>query len=90
MFAMIVDPESDPADWRTSAKEHCGGREFCQVMAWTDPSMAATAMPMTDLEVETKVFQYSINRISGLDRAVWECAALAKAGIDSCPKSVGE
>lgn len=90
IFAMIVDPKSEPASWRAAAKAQCGARDFCQVMGWTDRSAAATAIPMTDLEVETQVFQYNLNRNSGRDRTEWNCDALAQAGIKSCPASVGE
>lgn len=90
IYVMIVDPKSNPASWRAAAKAHCGTKDFCQVMGWTDASMAAATLPMTDTEVDTKVFQFNINRTTGLDRAIWECEAMKKVGFDRCPEQVGE
>ena len=90
IYVMIVDPKSNPASWRAAAKAHCDTKDFCQVMGWTDASMAAATLPMTDTEVSTKVFHFNINRTTGLDRAIWECEAMKKAGFDHCPEQVGE
>lgn len=84
MFGMIVEPNSDPDGWRAEAKAQCIGQSVCKVFVWTDAAEAATALPMTDREVEKQAFSYGINRNTGYDQALWDCDRFPRSNKSEC------
>ncbi len=70
-FAVVFSASDDRAGVEAAAREKCQGRQWCKVLGWIDPAYAATAMPMTDREVQAQAFSLTINRSSGMDEAVW-------------------
>ena len=83
-FVMILPDEADPGRWKLVAKDKCGAVDFCQIFAWTDAVEAPQTFPMTDREVETMAFSYSVNRNSGHEQALWDCDRFARDRADEC------
>jgi len=80
---------SFPRDVATSkiesaAKSQCGNANICQVLGWNDQSKVAQALPMTDPEVISQVFNFTLNRNTGLEEAKWECGAYPSIPKDRC------
>ena len=84
IFAMTFNPKADPDKLPEIARRHCGSRDFCNVLGWTDPAFAAKGFPMTERETKSVKFQYTVNRHSGLEQELWDCTKWAKQGKDSC------
>lgn len=70
-FAATFPANTSHAAVEASVRKKCAERQFCKVMGWHDASLAATAMPMTDRELEGEKLDYSLNRHSGLDEFTW-------------------
>jgi hypothetical protein len=83
-YVMVVAKGSDPASWPALAKAKCGEAQQCTVLAWDDPAKAATALPLTDPEAAAQVFNYSLNRLTGLERPLWNCRAYPRANRAEC------
>lgn len=83
-FVMVAPPELDAEQWRIEAKNHCGDREFCTVVGWASETEAASGFPMTDRELEAQVFSYSVNRVTGHDKALWDCSVFPRSTSDEC------
>lgn len=83
-YAMIVSKDVDPAILPRLAKEQCGVDTHCSVFAWADSSKAATGFPLTDAEVASQVFSYTLNRASGLERSLWNCAVYPRPDAGEC------
>ncbi len=64
-WAMII-PANIPSDeWRAAARKKCGSADFCGVYGWDNQTDAAQSFPMTDSEVASQIFSYSVNRTTG-------------------------
>lgn len=83
-FAMIIPPALDPATLFELAKDHCGSERICSVYGWTESGNVARAMPMTDAEFAALRFQYSVNRNSGFEKALWDCEMWPRENKDEC------
>lgn len=70
--------------WLQAAEEHCGGKQFCKVMGWTNKANAPTAMPMLNREAQAQVFDYTLNRGTGLERDLYRCDVFKTVGKDKC------
>jgi hypothetical protein len=74
-YAAHVPIGASPELMTAWSRDLCEGESFCQVLGWKDASLMASAMPMTDREVNGLSFSYSLNRTTGNDKAVWDCTA---------------
>jgi hypothetical protein len=84
VFAVIVPARTSADELVLSARKQCGQREFCQVHGWMSEADAATAIPMTDREVATQVFEYAHNRSTGFEKRLWDCARWPRKDEDEC------
>lgn len=83
-FVMII-PAGLPADrFRDAARDKCGSADMCQVWAWLDAADAARAIPMTDREVASLAFSYSVNRSTGHEQTVWDCDRFPRSSGAEC------
>lgn len=82
--AMIVASSIAPDGLPALAKDRCGTEQICTVTAWASDADAARAWPLTDREVETRIFTYSINRSTGFERSQWDCRRFPRSGTDEC------
>ncbi len=71
-FAMTFDSAAARSDVEREARVVCGSKQWCKVLGWSDPALAAKAMPMTDREVAALKFDLTINRATGIDRMRWQ------------------
>jgi hypothetical protein len=81
-FAMLIPSGLDPGRFDDLARERCGAREFCMVIGWTDPAVAARALPMTDREVTAQAFIYTLNRTTGFEQGLWDCRRFRRAAAE--------
>lgn len=75
VFAMIVSAGTPADDLPGLAKEKCGATDFCKVLGWNDRAKAARSMPMTDSEVASQVFHYTLNRNTSFEQLLWNCTS---------------
>jgi len=73
VYAMLADPAMPAEKYLDYAKAKCVGQEWCKVMGWTDAKNKASAMPMLQREVDAQVFDYTLNRSTDLEQALWNC-----------------
>lgn len=83
-FAVIVTGRKNSDTLTAEARKLCGGRTHCTVMAWTDEDLAGRGMPLTDREADAMVFNYAVNRSSGLEQALWDCDVFARSSASEC------
>ena len=83
-WAMVI-PADIPSDkWRAAAREKCGSADFCGVYGWDNPTDAVQSLPMTDAEVASQIFSYSVNRTTGYERALFDCTRVERENRDEC------
>lgn len=85
-YAMVFNAKADPNVLPEIARKHCKKAQFCDVLGWTDSKMAAGAMPMTDRESEALMFQYSLNRTSGHEKALFNCHVWKRQPVECFAK----
>lgn len=83
-FSVVVPPSSPAGATENAARDICSGATHCQVFGFFDAAAKATAMPMTEREARALVFSYTLNRSSGMDESMWDCAAFADVPADRC------
>lgn len=83
-LAARVEPGANPSGLLDDARRMCEGATHCNVMGWTDRNLVTTTMPLTDQEAEGLSFSYSLNRSTGLDRALWDCSAFDGIAPEQC------
>jgi hypothetical protein len=75
----LVDPllAADQALFEATLKTYCysKGGDFCKVLVWTDGQYLPSSLPMTDVQLNNEVADYSLNRATGK-----ECFILLSAG----------
>ncbi|MBX9860687.1 MAG: hypothetical protein K2Y20_14035 [Sphingomonas sp.] len=84
IFTVVLKPDAKPVDIEAAVRDHCGARQFCQVLGWVDPTSVARAFPMTDRELLDQVFEYELNRNTGLDRAAFSCRQWPSTPKNQC------
>jgi hypothetical protein len=83
-FVMII-PAGMPADrFLDAARDKCGAADMCQVWAWSSEADAARGIPMTDREAATMAFSFSVNRSTGHEQSVWDCARFPRSSDAEC------
>jgi len=75
----IVDPQlvADQSLFEATLKSYCDskGGDFCKVLVWTDRQYVPSSLPLTDVQLNNEVADYSRNNITGS-----ECFILLSAG----------
>jgi len=84
IYMMLAPPDLDADGFLTAARRQCEGKSACQVLAWTDATNAATAMPMMGREVDALMFSYSLNRDQDHERALWRCDVYPRDDRNEC------
>ncbi|RVU29750.1 hypothetical protein [Neptunomonas marina] len=54
--------------YREVANKVCAGERICIALFWDEKENVPLSMPMTDMQVATKVAHYNLNKNTGLDR----------------------
>jgi hypothetical protein len=75
----VTDPQlvADQALFEAALKAYCDskGGDFCKVLVWTDRQYVPSSLPMTDIQLNNEVADYSRNNTTGS-----ECFILLSAG----------
>jgi|GEM_PF-3487781 len=75
----LADPQlvADQALFEATLKTYCDSRssDFCKVLVWTDRQYVPSSLPMTDIQLNNEVADYSRNNSTGK-----ECFILLSAG----------
>jgi len=75
----VADPQlvADQALLEATLKAYCDskGAEFCKVLVWTDRQYLPSSLPMTDVQLNNQMADYSRNNTTGS-----ECFILLSAG----------
>ena len=65
----LANPQlvADQALFETTLKAYCDskGGDFCKVLVWTDRQYVPSSLPMTDVQLNNEVADYSLNRVTG-------------------------
>ena len=58
---------ADLALFEATLKAYCDskGADFCKVLVWTDRQHLPSSLPMTDVQINNEVADYSLNRVTG-------------------------
>ena len=74
-----ADPQlvADQPLFEATLKAYCDskGADFCKVLVWTDGQYVPSSLPMTDIQLNNGVADYSLNRVNGTT-----CFILLSAG----------
>lgn len=84
VFVFTIPAEAKAATVEKAARDQCAARDFCKVFGWTDAARVARGFPMTDREAQAQSFDLSINRQSGMDEVVWDCAKFPQPSPSRC------
>jgi len=75
----IADPQlvADQALFEATLKTYCNSRggDFCKVLVWTDRQHIPSSLPLTDVQLNNEVADYSLNKSTAS-----ECLILLSAG----------
>jgi hypothetical protein len=82
--ALQVRSDTDASAFPTIARDLCGSRDFCKVAVWTEAETTARGFPMSDRELAAMAFQYSINRNTGFEQAMWNCERFPQTDPNAC------
>jgi hypothetical protein len=65
----VADPQlvADLGLFEATLKVYCDskGADFCKVLVWTDRQFLPSSLPMTDVQLNNEVADYSLNRVTG-------------------------
>lgn len=83
-FAMLIPADLGRDEMVVAAKDKCGNNDICSIFGWRNKVDMARALPMTDRELKTLSFSYTINRTTGFERSLWNCDIYPKKNRDEC------
>ncbi len=83
-YTLTIPAGFNPAELAGIAKDRCGTRSHCSVFGWTDTAQTARALPLTEPEVASLAFRYDLNRVTGFERVLFDCAKFPQADKASC------
>lgn len=84
IFSMVPDPSLTPDQWLDRAREHCGSRPKCSVIAWPS-KLLVSEMYMTDPKVEAAImFKFYRDYGAHQDIAHWDCTRFKRNSPDEC------
>lgn len=84
-WAMVFNAKADPNLLPTIARERCKYLQRCTIYGWTDPTLAAGAVPLLKHEAAASVaFKYDVSRLSGEETAQWDCRKWKRVSPDQC------
>ena len=70
-----ADPQlvADQALFEATLKTYCDskGADFCKVLVWTDRQYLPSSLPMTDVQLNNEVADYSRNKVTGSECFIW-------------------
>jgi hypothetical protein len=83
-FILVISARTEPTLLAPLAKQTCGDRDYCKVMAWTDRAQAAKSFPIPDDRLPSVAFSYLRNKAQGFDKPLWNCAIFPRIDPKQC------
>jgi hypothetical protein len=83
-WAMIIPADVPSDNWRSAAREKCGSAGFCAVYGWDNATDAGQSLPMTEREVSSQIFSYSVNRTTGFEQSLFDCTRVERKNREEC------
>lgn len=90
VHTLVVEAGVGAGDLTAKARDLCGAAQFCDVRAWTDPASVGRGWPLTEREIAAVKYSYAINRATGAETEIWDCAAFPSAPADRCSTPAGQ
>lgn len=84
IYAVHLPAGLQISEIEAAARALCSGKQICKVMGFSSADAVPTAMPMTDRELASLVFNYGLNRNTGFDEALWDCRVFEGLPADRC------
>ena len=81
-FFIALDPNAFPGGYALTALALCKGKRDCRVLGWRDARQVAAALPLAPDAARALSFAYL--RDHGRERALWNCAQIARPSPDQC------
>lgn len=72
-YTALIAEGATPAALLKASQEFCSDHQFCQIMGWQKDENRPQAMPMVERESDTIAFNYSLNRATSYENAMWDC-----------------
>lgn len=71
IYSLTFDRRASHEAVERAIRAHCAGKDWCKVIGWDNPDLAATKLPMTDRQADGERVGYTFNRATGMDEASW-------------------
>lgn len=85
VFRMVVAADAATADdIRTAAVDLCGRESICKVYFWANAGSAATAVPMSDAQVASRIAAWDMNSNTGFREFKWDCKRFPQPYPEDC------
>lgn len=73
-FSAVLLPGAEVGHFAIASRNLCARYRICQVLGWRDASKRARNIPMMEREAAALTADYSMNRLSGEERTLRDCA----------------
>ncbi len=85
-FILRADPALDPAQLPILAQQACGDRDYCKVLAWSDPKKMPKGFPIPEVQLGSMSFSYLRIKAQGFEKPLWNCSIFPRADKKQCIK----
>ncbi len=83
-FIIALDKGAAPDSYPMLARTYCSGRQRCRILAWIDDAATPGGFPLSGDQLAAMRFSYIHDAPSGLQRALWNCAAVPRGSPAEC------
>jgi Cell Wall Hydrolase len=83
-FIIYVDPLLDPPMLTRMARDACGARRKCKVLAWADVALMPRGLPIEPADRKSMAFSYIQSGSAGSGASRWNCALFPRERISDC------
>jgi spore germination cell wall hydrolase CwlJ-like protein len=83
-YILRADPGLDPSQLPLLAQQACGERDYCKVLAWSDPKTMPKGFPIPVEQLSTMSFSYLRIKGQGFEKALWNCAVFPRPDKKHC------
>jgi hypothetical protein len=83
IFIIYVDPLLESSALTAMAKNACGARKTCKVLAWADQALMPRGLPIEPKDRASMAFSY-IRQPAGAGKPKWNCALFPRENAAEC------
>jgi hypothetical protein len=84
IFIIYVDPLLESSALTAMAKNACGNRKQCKVLAWADQALMPRGLPIEPKDRASMAFSYIRQSGRGDGKAKWNCALFPRENKSDC------